>query len=211
MKADVHAAVTQKNGKTAIQIKTPLGEGAVQLAVPGQHNVMNALAAAAVTAALEVGFDDIREGLEAFSGVSGRLASCYTSAGARVINDTYNANPLSMQAAMNVLVSSGADTWLVLGDMAELGGEEEILHRQVGEQARALGVKHLLATGDLARFAVDAFGPDARFFQDRQQLIEQLQQGITEESVVLVKGSRSMGMEQIVNALIDEHKVQEVH
>ena len=209
--ADVHAAVTQKNGKTAIQIKTPLGEGAVQLAVPGQHNVMNALAAAAVTAALEVGFDDIREGLEAFSGVSGRLASCYTSAGARVINDTYNANPLSMQAAMNVLVSSGADTWLVLGDMAELGGEEEILHRQVGEQARALGVKHLLATGDLARFAVDAFGSDARFFQDRQQLIEQLQQGITEESVVLVKGSRSMGMEQIVNALIDEHKVQEVH
>ena len=155
--ADVYAAVIQKNGKTAIQIKTPLGEGAVHLAVPGQHNVMNALAAAAVTAALEVRFDDICDGLEAFSGVSGRLASCYTPGGARVINDTYNANPLSMQAAMNVLVSSGADTWLVLGDMAELGGEEEILHRQVGEQARALGVKHLLATGDLARFAVDAF------------------------------------------------------
>ncbi len=208
--ADVFAVVTQTNGETSIQIKTPKGEGVVRLAVPGQHNVMNALAATAVTLALDVSHDNVTRGLEAFSGVSGRLATCFTSAGARIINDTYNANPLSMNAAMHVLVNSGADTWLVLGDMAELGDEKETLHRQVGEQARALGIKHLLATGDLARFAVDAFGRDAQFFRDRQQLIEQLEQGITADSVVLVKGSRSMGMEQIVNALINDHELQGV-
>ena len=209
--ADVFADVERQQGGTSIRIRTPAGQAAVRLAVPGQHNVMNALAATALTVALDVGLDNVVAGLEAFSGVSGRLASSLASNGARIINDTYNANPLSVKAAIDVLVGSGADTWLVLGDMAELGDEQEALHRQVGEQARALGVKHLLATGDLARFAVDAFGDDAVFFQDRQQLIKQLEQGITAESVVLVKGSRSMGMEQVVNALVDEHKTQGIH
>ncbi len=209
--ADVFADVKQHRDETVIQIRTPAGEAEARLAVPGQHNVMNALAATALTVALDVSLDNVIEGLESFSGVSGRLASTLASNGARIINDTYNANPLSVKAAIDVLVSSDTDTWLVLGDMAELGDEQEALHRQVGEQARALGVKHLLATGDLARFAVDAFGDNAAFFQDRQQLIEQLQQGITAESVVLVKGSRSMGMEQVVNALVDEHETQGTH
>ena len=209
--ADVYADITQTDGKTAIQIKTPLGNGVVQLAVPGRHNVMNALAAAAVTVALGVSLDDIIKGLDAFGGVSGRLATTYTSSGACIINDTYNANPQSLYAAMDVLAAREGDTWLVLGDMAELGDDKEELHRKAGEQARALGIRHLFATGDLARHAVESFGKDAQFFQDRQQLIEQLEQGITGDSVVLVKGSRSMGMEQIVNALLDEHNVQEVH
>jgi UDP-N-acetylmuramoyl-tripeptide--D-alanyl-D-alanine ligase len=110
-----------------------------------------------------------------------------------------------------VLAAREGDTWLVLGDMAELGDDKEELHRKAGEQARALGIRHLFATGDLARHAVESFGKDAQFFQDRQQLIEQLEQGLTGDSVVLVKGSRSMRMEQIVNALLDEHNVQEVH
>jgi UDP-N-acetylmuramoyl-tripeptide--D-alanyl-D-alanine ligase len=209
--ADVYAVTTRTNGETAIQIKTPLGNGVVQLAVPGAHNVMNALAAAAVTAALGVSLEDIIQGLDAFGGVSGRLATCYTSSGAQIINDTYNANPQSLYAAMKVLAASDGDTWLVLGDMAELGDDKEELHRKAGEQARTLGIRHLFTTGDLARHAVDSFGKGAQFFQDRQHLIEQLEQGITGDSVVLVKGSRSMGMEQIVNALLDEHKVQEVH
>jgi UDP-N-acetylmuramoyl-tripeptide--D-alanyl-D-alanine ligase len=209
--ADVSADLTRTNGKTAIQMKTPLGNGVIQLAVPGRHNVMNALAAAAVAVALGVSLEDIIKGLDAFGGVSGRLATCFTSGGARIINDTYNANPQSLYAAMDVLAASDGDTWLVLGDMAELGDDKEELHRQAGEQARALGIRHLLATGDLARYAVESFGGDAQFFQDRQQLIEQLEQGITGNSVVLVKGSRSMGMEQIVNALLDDHNSQEVH
>ena len=209
--ADVYAAVTQANGKTEFQIRTPLGSGTVQLDVPGQHNVMNALAAASVTVAIGVSLDDIVAGLNAFRGVSGRLATCFTSGGARIINDTYNANPLSLYAAMNVLAASKADTWLVLGDMAELGDEKEELHRKVGEQARSLGINHLLATGDLTRFAVDSFGQGAQFFEDRQQLIQELEQNVSGESVVLVKGSRSMRMEQIVNALINEQNEQESH
>lgn len=209
--ADVYAAVTHANRGTGIQIKTALGDGVVQLAVPGEHNVMNALAATAVAVALGIALDDIIEGLNAFGGVSGRLTISYTSCGARIINDTYNANPLSLNAAMNVLVASEADTWLVLGDMAELGNEKEELHRKAGEQARDLGVKHLLATGDLARFAVESFGQCAHFFAEREQLIKKLEQGITENSVVLVKGSRSMGMEQIVNALLDERNEQGLH
>lgn len=208
--ADVYAAVSKLNGETAVKIRTPAGAGDVQLAVPGQHNVMNALAAASVSAAIGIGIDDIVGGLNAFTGVSGRLASCFTPGGARVINDTYNANPLSMHAAIEVLVSAAEDTWLVLGDMAELGDEKEALHRQVGEQARALGVKHLLATGELARYAVEAFGSNGKFFEDRQQLVGELEQGLAGDSVVLVKGSRSMGMEQIVNALVDQNEGQGV-
>jgi UDP-N-acetylmuramoyl-tripeptide--D-alanyl-D-alanine ligase len=208
--ADLYATVAAVKGNTEIQMKTPLGSGSAQLAVPGQHNVMNALAAASVAVALGISLDDIIAGLNGFSGVSGRLAISTTASGARIINDTYNANPLSLHAAMKVLADNEGDTWLVLGDMAELGDEKEELHRKAGEQARELGIGHLLATGDLMRFAVESFGQGAQFFEDRQQLIKQLEQGITENSVVLVKGSRSMGMEQIVNALLDEHKAQGV-
>jgi UDP-N-acetylmuramoyl-tripeptide--D-alanyl-D-alanine ligase len=206
--ADVYAKLTDTNGDTEIQICTPLGNDVVQLAVPGEHNIMNALAAATVALALNISLNDITKGLNKFGGVSGRLATLYTPGGARIINDTYNANPLSLKAAMHVLVASEADTWLVLGDMAELGDEKEELHRKAGEQARDLGVKHLLATGDLARLAVQSFGQGALFFEDRQQLIDKLEQGITGNSVVLVKGSRSMAMEQIVDALLDERKQQ---
>jgi UDP-N-acetylmuramoyl-tripeptide--D-alanyl-D-alanine ligase len=208
--ADVFATISGTSGGTAIQLRTPKGEAPVRLAVPGEHNVMNALAATALAVALDVDLEHVVNGLEAFSGVSGRLANCYASNGARIINDTYNANPRSMKAAIDVLANSGGDTWLVLGDMAELGDEKEALHRQVGQQARDLGVKHLLATGDLARFAVEAFGKGAEFFQDRERLIEHLEQGISADSVVLVKGSRSMGMEQVVNALVDAHNTQGV-
>lgn len=209
--ADVYAETTAASQNSAVQIRTPLGDGVVQLTVPGKHNIMNALAAAAAAVALGIAPEDILKGLNEFGGVSGRLAASCTSAGARIINDTYNANPQSLLAAMNVLVSSEADTWLVLGDMAELGGDKEELHRMAGVQARDLGVNHLLATGDLARFAVESFGQGAHFFQDRQQLINKLGQEITEDSVVLVKGSRSMAMEDIVDALLDQSSKQESH
>ena len=208
--ADLHATLLDTDMTTAIELKTPRGNGVVELSVPGTHNIMNALAAAALTSALGIGLEDIIAGLTAFKGVSGRLANCYTASGARIINDTYNANPLSLKAAMQVLADSGDDTWLVLGDMAELGDEQVELHRQVGEQARGLGGKHLLATGDLARHAVESFGEDAAFFDDRGQLVDQLQQGISEHSVVLVKGSRSMRMEQIVDDLLGRPEAREV-
>jgi UDP-N-acetylmuramoyl-tripeptide--D-alanyl-D-alanine ligase len=209
--ADIYADIVQAGFRTEVHITTPLGNCTVRLAVPGRHNVMNALAATAIAVALNIGLDDIIKGLDSFDGVSGRLAMCYTSSGARIINDTYNANPLSLQAAMNVLVANEGDTWLVLGDMAELGDDKEELHRKVGEQARELGVNHLLATGDLTRLAVESFGSDAEFIPERKQLIERLEQSLTTNSVVLVKGSRSMRMEQIVDALADKHDMREVH
>ena len=199
--ADVFGAVIGAGAQTELGITTPQGHRAVSLAVPGVHNMMNALAASALTMALGIAYDDIVAGLNRFGGVSGRLATAHTASGARIINDTYNANPQSLKAAMNVLAVDGADSWLVLGDMAELGDEKEQAHRIAGEQAQDLGIKHLLATGDLARFAVEAFGEGAHFFADRQQLIDALVRGITPDSVILVKGSRSMAMEQVVNAL----------
>ncbi|NNL07131.1 MAG: UDP-N-acetylmuramoyl-tripeptide--D-alanyl-D-alanine ligase [Gammaproteobacteria bacterium] len=208
--ADLYANPLDADKTATIELKTPRGNGVVELMVPGTHNIMNALAAAAVTSALEIDLEDIIAGLAAFEGVSGRLAYCCTASGAKIINDTYNANPSSLKAAMQVLADSGDDTWLVLGDMAELGDEQVELHRQVGEQARSLGVKHLLATGDLASHAVESFGEGAAFFADRGQLVEQLQRRISEQSVVLVKGSRSMRMEQIVDALLDRPEAQGV-
>ena len=209
--ADIYADVTGVNLGLRMKLTTPIGEGCVELAVPGMHNAVNALAATALAVAIDIALDDIIEGLSEFGGVSGRLTTAYTPSGARIINDTYNANPLSLKAAMSVLVATTADTWLILGDMAELGDEEEALHRTAGEQARELGVKHLLATGKLARFAVEAFGQGGCFFTDRKQLIDMLAENITRDSVVLVKGSRCMAMEQIVNALLDRRNDQRVH
>lgn len=208
--ADIYADVTGVERGLRMQLTTPIGEGIVELAVPGVHNAANALAATAVAVALDIALDDIIKGLSEFGGVAGRLTTLFTPSGARIINDTYNANPLSLKAAMNVLVATAADTWLILGDMAELGDEEEALHRRAGEQARELGVKHLLATGALARFAVEAFGQGGGFFTDREQLIDMLADNITRDSVVLVKGSRCMAMEQIVNALLDQRNEQRV-
>lgn len=209
--ADICVDVTGVNSDLRMQLTTPVGEAVVELAVPGMHNVVNALAATAVAVALDIALEDIVKGLSEFGGVSGRLTTSYTPFGARIINDTYNANPLSLNAAMNVLVATAADTWLILGDMAELGDEEEALHRRAGEQARELGVKHLLAIGKLARFAAEAFGQGGHFFKDRNQLIDTLIESISKDSVVLVKGSRCMAMEQIVNALLEQRNEQRVH
>ncbi len=209
--ADVFASVIRRNDGSDIELTTPSGKGRVHIAVPGDHNIMNALAAAAVTSALEIKLEHIIAGLNTFTGVNGRLATVRAANGARIINDTYNANPLSLKAAMQVLVNYDADTWLVLGDMAELGDETESLHRQAGKQACALGIKHLLATGEASRFAVEAFGEGAVFYDDHQQLIQALEQGITSDSVVLVKGSRSMAMEVVVDALSDNPGTQGVH
>ena len=209
--ADVFARVIERNDGSDIELITPAGKGRVHIAVPGDHNIMNALAAAAVTSALDIKLEHIIAGLNAFTGVGGRLAIAKSTNGARIINDTYNANPISLKAAMQVLANHDADSWLVLGDMAELGEETEMLHREAGKQARALGIRHLLATGDASRFAVEAFGEGAAFYADRQQLIDALEQGISADSVVLVKGSRGMAMETVVDALSGEAKSREMH
>lgn len=196
--ADVVAKQVTADG---FVLKTDVGEARVSLKVFGEHNVMNALAATAATRALGVGLDDIVSALQAYDGVGGRLQFLTAAAGYRVIDDSYNANPYSLEAAIKVLVAQGEEPWLVLGDMGELGADAAALHRDAGVRARSLGVKRLFATGELTRHAVDGFGAGAKFYPQRDALFAELLAEIDESVIVLVKGSRSMRMEEVVGAL----------
>ncbi len=173
----------------------------VRMPVPGRHNLLNALAAAAAATALEAPAAAIRQGLEGFTPAAGRLSRRHGAAGCAVLDDTYNANPASLAAGLEVLVAEPGTPWLVLGDMGELGDEGAALHAWAGEQARAAGVQRLFAVGPLSAAATAAFGADAEHFDDHDALIKALCGSVSAEVTVLVKGSRSMGMERVVAAL----------
>lgn len=178
----------------------------VQLPLLGEHNISNALAAAAAGLALNLSLDQIVTGLESVAPVSGRLQSVQGTQGQTILNDAYNANPASVKAAIDVLATAKS-TWLVLGDMAELGRTETQAHQQVGEYAKAAGIQHLLATGPLSKKTVAAFGEGAQWFATRELLADFLQQHSASGDVILVKGSRSSGMEKIVEQLQQDIKV----
>ena len=174
----------------------------VKLSLGGKHNVLNACAAAAIANTLGIDMDQIAKGLEAVVPVGGRLQPVKSASGAVLYDDSYNANPVSVQAAAEFLAAQEGRHWLVLGDMAELGGDAELLHAHTGWVIREAGVENLLATGPLSRKAVDSFGQDGAWFKSMDDLIEVLLESIAEGDTVLVKGSRSMGMERVVNALM---------
>ncbi|MGH8692080.1 MAG: UDP-N-acetylmuramoyl-tripeptide--D-alanyl-D-alanine ligase [Burkholderiales bacterium] len=182
-----------------IRLRTPAGEADAVLAIPGAHNVRNALAAAACAFAVEVPVKAIGEGLSAFRPYAGRLQVKHAAGGATVIDDSYNANPDSVRAAIDVLASCPAPTALVLGDMGEVGSRGAEFHREVGAYARAKGVSQLLALGEATRHAVEAFGAGARHFATVEELVPQVA-----AKTVLVKGSRFMKMERVVAALTKE-------
>ncbi|MGB5305253.1 MAG: UDP-N-acetylmuramoyl-tripeptide--D-alanyl-D-alanine ligase [Gammaproteobacteria bacterium] len=184
-----------------IRLTTPAGDTVIQLPLPGRHNVMNALAAAAAAQAAGAGLDVIRAGLESLSPVSGRYHSHHLPGGVVVIDDTYNANPGSLQVALEVLALAPGATWLVLGDMGELGDEEVALHRRAGEQARAAGVQRLYSLGELARAASVAFGDRGRGCATLEELLAVLRRDLAGPVHILVKGSRRMRMERVVEAL----------
>jgi UDP-N-acetylmuramoyl-tripeptide--D-alanyl-D-alanine ligase len=182
-------------------LQTPAGEAELLLPLPGRHNVMNALAASALALALEVGLNAICRGLESMQGVAGRLAPRRAFNGARLIDDSYNANPASMRAAINVLAAYPAPRILVLGDMGELGDAAVQLHRETGAYARAAGVDALYATGPLSAATAEGFGRGAEHFTDCAALAAALRQVLSADATVLVKGSRSARMERVVDAL----------
>jgi len=190
-------------------LSTPAGEAAVELRLSGRHNVMNALAAAAAAHAIGVGVADTACGLEAMRAVERRLQLRCGIGGARIIDDTYNANPGSVKAGLEVLAvsSAGGEKILVLGDMGELGNAGAALHEQVGRQARAIGVNRVYTVGELARTAAGTFGKGAACFATQEALIEALRLDLTAAAnaaaTVLVKGSRSMRMERVVDAITD--------
>jgi UDP-N-acetylmuramoyl-tripeptide--D-alanyl-D-alanine ligase len=178
----------------------------VKLSAAGVHNVRNALAAAACSCAFGIDAEMIVRGLEAFSPVSGRMQRKVTSNGACVIDVTYNANPDSVLAAIEVLAGVAPPRIMVLGDMGEVGSQGKEFHAEVGAQAAKSGIGYLLTLGELSRHASTAFGASAEHFDDLESLIQSLNAILTPESTVLVKGSRFMQMERVVRRLVNEIK-----
>ena len=200
--ADVGAdIVEQRVDGSRFVLSTPLGDAEVALPLPGRHNIANALAAAAIAIALEVPLDTIVAGLEQASGVPGRLRREVMDGGWTMIDDSYNANPSSMAAAIDTLLLAPGERWLVLGDMAELGPDARALHAGIGTHARERGVERLFAVGPLGAATVEAFGARGEHFNDKAALIAALQTQLHGGITCLVKGSRSAGMEQVVAAL----------
>jgi UDP-N-acetylmuramoyl-tripeptide--D-alanyl-D-alanine ligase len=186
---------------TEFELECPLGGRRVALNLAGEHNVMNALASAAAAYAAGAGLDDIEHGLGSVQPVSGRLQLKPALAGARLIDDSYNANPGSVRAGLASLAVIPGEHWLVLGEMAELGLHSARLHAEIGEFARDTGVARLLAVGTETRHAVESFGPGASWFADVDELVaaagSELHQGVT----VLIKGSRVNRLERVAAAL----------
>lgn len=199
-------AIKQDN---EVVISTPIGEFPLQLRLPGEHNLANALAATAVCVALGVPLADIKRGLEAVKPVPGRLSIVSARGGWTVIDDTYNANPASLYAALQVLASQGGEPWLVIGDMLELGADSRKMHAEVGDAARSLGVRRVFAVGEATRAAVDAFGDLAKHFDSKEALTAALRSQLKPGVACLVKGSRSMGMEQVVHAIVNGELLRE--
>jgi UDP-N-acetylmuramoyl-tripeptide--D-alanyl-D-alanine ligase len=195
--ADVRATVEGPQ----VRFVTPADAFAVVLQVSGEHNVRNALAACAVAHALEIPPHDMQDGLAHFAGVPGRLQRRPGRSGSTVIDDTYNANPESMKAAIRVLAAQPGRTVFVMGDMGELGEQGPQMHAEVGAFARESGVDVLLATGEASRKAVEAFGSGARHFPTTGALVEAAGHEAAQGATILVKGSRFMQMERVADAL----------
>ncbi|MCB1735377.1 MAG: UDP-N-acetylmuramoyl-tripeptide--D-alanyl-D-alanine ligase [Gammaproteobacteria bacterium] len=200
-KADFTATWVSNGHGSRVSMQTPLGAVQIDLPLPGEHNVMNALGASAAAVAAGAGIAEIKSGLESMKAVGGRLVSKPGVNGALIIDDTYNANPSSFRAAIAVLAAQSTSAWLVMGDMGELGEDAAQLHADVGERAREKGISRLFALGPMSRRAVVAFGAGARHFESIESLNAALLDEIRAGQLVLVKGSRSMRMERVVAAL----------
>ena len=219
----LQAAVTGRllsNGH--VQVQTELGAIEIQLNTLGSHNARNALAASSVAVAAGIGLEKIKQGLEAFSPVNGRMQAKKIDPKHTLIDDSYNANPDSVRAAIDALKQSGNMSWLVLGDMGEVGNQGPEFHREVGAYAAEQGVNKLFALGEQCQFAIQGFDEtkksglpvtSAKHFSEMDSLIVQLRDALHAQSTgsnehlnILVKGSRFMRMERVVQALLEEAK-----
>ena len=202
--ADVTARDIRADGEgSRFVLVAPQGEAEVALAMPGRHNVLNALAAASLALGCGASLEAIARGLSAARPVAGRLVTHRLANGATLIDDSYNANPGSLHAAIDTLAAMPGTNWLVLGDMRELGADEVALHAEAGRRARAAGIARLYAFGPLSAHAAAAFGDGARSFDDHAALAAALQaDGLGDGVRVLVKGSRGSAMDRVVKALL---------
>ena len=200
--ADVRAAPASAGWA----FRVPGGTFVAHLRVAGEHNVRNALAACAAAHALAIPAASMQRALASFAGVPGRLQRRAGPGGSIVIDDTYNANPESMKAAIKVLAAEPGRRVVVMGDMGELGPQSPAMHAEVGEFARRQGIDALLALGAESRNSASAFGADGRHFPDLATLIEAARFEAESGATLLVKGSRFMQMERVADALAREGK-----
>jgi len=205
-----------------VEVRTELGSIEVQLNTLGSHNARNALAASAVAVAAGISLEKIKEGLESFAPVNGRMQAKKIDPHHTLIDDSYNANPDSVRAAIDALKQSGNIAWLVLGDMGEVGNQGPEFHREVGAYAAEQGVTKLFALGEQCQFVIKGFNDvqrnristaSAKHFSEMDSLIVQLRNALHAQSTgsnehlnILVKGSRFMRMERVVQALLEEVK-----
>jgi len=187
----------------SFDLLTPQGSAPIRLNLGGRHNVVNAAGAAAAAMSAGASLDDVVAGLAAVRPVPGRLQPRRTRHGARLIDDSYNANPSSVRAGIDVLAGLGGTPWLVLGDMGELGAHAESSHTDIGRYARERGIRRLFATGRLSALAVEAFGAGAEWFEDTDRLSRALDAALTADVCVLVKGSRSARLERVVAVVLE--------
>jgi UDP-N-acetylmuramoyl-tripeptide--D-alanyl-D-alanine ligase len=227
--ADVRTTIGPEGFLTHFTLACPLGSTAIALHMGGRHNIANALAAASAAAAAGAKLEHIAAGLGAMRAVAGRLQFKKALGGAWIIDDSYNANPSSMRAGIEVLAELEGAKWLVIGDMAELGEYAAAAHTEIGEFARAHGVERLFAMGGLAKLAVDSFGAGAQWFPDAQTLASELVRSLAASGAggaadagagphptvagdahpaaasgvrLLIKGSRVNRLERVVDTLV---------
>ncbi len=205
--ADVRAAVHQHGLETLLALTAPEGNSEFRLPVPGRHNARNAVAAAAACLAAGLPLAAVVAGLERFSGVKGRLQVRVGRNGAVVLDDTYNANPDSVRAGIEVLAATIGRKILVLGDMGEIGEASGQYHDEIGGYAKSQGIDLLFGMGEACQQAVRNFGEGGRHFTDIEKLIVAVDKELGPEITVLIKGSRFMKMERVADAIASGEKI----
>lgn len=206
--SNVTSRLDKQNFITQFLLLTPKGEIEIQLKLAGQHNVSNALAAVAACLQMEIELQQIKQGLEKVLPVTGRLQPLVGKQGSIVIDDTYNANPDSLKAALNVLIQCQGKPWVVLGAFGEMGLESESIHKEIGELIQSMNVVRLMTTGSDAESTSNMFGRGATFFETQEQLIIALQEELKGDEAILIKGSRAQKMENVVAALVTDFRQQ---
>jgi UDP-N-acetylmuramoyl-tripeptide--D-alanyl-D-alanine ligase len=199
--AQVSASFQSDSLNNNLTLKLPDGVEEVILHAPGEHNVRNALAAAAVAVGLGISKTVIAAGLQKFGGVNGRMQKKNGVHRATLLDDSYNANPESVRAALAVLAATSGKKILVLGDMGELGKSAADFHRCIGKEARSAGLDRLLTLGELSAYATEEFGNGAQHFENIDELLKVTEKLLAADVTLLVKGSRFMQMERVVQRL----------
>jgi UDP-N-acetylmuramoyl-tripeptide--D-alanyl-D-alanine ligase len=199
--SDVSSRLDDAGFALSFELSTPAGKRPVELALAGEHNVMNALAATAAAMAAGASLDAVEHGLRSMRSVAGRLEVKRALHGARLVDDAYNANPGSLRVGLRALAGVPGERWLVLGEMAELGEDSPRLHAEMGAFARECGITRVLAVGAAARAAVEAFGPGASWHASTDELLDALLPDLRPGLTVYVKGSRVNRLERVTAAL----------